>query len=44
MQGQAGVVSLAEETLRLPWVVREGCLQEVALCGSLKSDWELAPA
>lgn len=28
-------VSLREEILSLLWVVKEGCLQEVALCGSL---------
>ena len=44
MEVYAEVVGLTEETLSLPWVVREGCLQEVAPCGSLKSDRELVPA
>lgn len=36
------MASLKEETLSLPWVVKEGFLQEVALCGSLKNERELA--
>lgn len=38
------MASLTEETLSLAWGVKEGCLQEVALCGRSKNEWELAQA
>lgn len=42
MEAHAEVVSLREEPPSLSWEVREGCLQEVALCRSLKDGQESA--
>lgn len=44
MEVHAEGVSLSEETPNLPWVVKEGCQQEVALCTSLKDERGLARA
>lgn len=41
MEAHAEVVSLREEPPGFSWEVREGCLQEVALC-SLKDGQESA--